>query len=497
MQLDQDDYRFQLQPIIEGLADGVVLFQTDGCISWANTAALAMHGIQQLDELGGDVSGYQRRFELRFRDGHVLDPSEYPSVRALAGEELRDIIIEVRQREGGLRCTHRVRSLFLRDKAGHLSLCALILVDATREFSAEDRFEKAFGANPAPALICRLADLRFIKVNRGFLELTGYHREDLIGRSLYEIDVLEGADGREQAIRSLEAGRMIPQSEVELRLPGGGSKLVIVSGQPIEIGVEPCMLFSFIDLEERRRAYTALAQSEERFAVAFRLAPVPMLITSLADHRILDANDAFVRYFGHERSKAVGRSKADLALWADDEVQTAAERQLQQTDRVQTIEVKLKTASGVSLDCLLTSEGVSILDRRCVLTVIQDITARRQVQSQLVVAVESVMQDTTWLGEKIVAKVNSLMDETASSPVPGIDEDVGLSGRERQVLALIAQGASDKATAQALRISVNTVKNHVSAIYRKTGITKRANAVVWARHHGIGNYIHEKQKSKR
>ena len=191
-------------------------------------------------------------------------------------------------------------------KAIGVELCALILVDATKEYSAEDRFEKAFNCNPAPALICRLADLRFIKVNRGFLELTGYDREALIGRSLYEIDVLEGAEGREQSIRHLEAGRTIPQAEAELRLADGGRRLVIVAGQPIELADEACMLFTFIDLEDRRRAHVALAQSEERFATAFRLAPAPMLITSLTDHRILDANDAFVRHFGHDRSRAVG-----------------------------------------------------------------------------------------------------------------------------------------------------------------------------------------------
>ena len=494
MQVEHDSS--QVRSVIEVITEGVLFLDSDGSISWANTAAAQMHGCAQLSDLGGNVSGYQERFELRFRDGHMLDPAEYPAARALAGEELRDVIIEVRARDGGQRRTHRVRSLVLHKDGGQPSRCALILVDATREYSAEDRFEKAFDANPAPALICRLADLRFIKVNRGFLELTSYHREDLIGRSLYEIDVLEGADGREQAIRLLESGRTIPQNEVELRLPGGGSRLVIVAGQPIEIGDEACMLFSFIDLEERRRAHASLAQSEERFAIAFRMAPVPMLITSLADHRILDANDAFVRHFGHDRSKAVGRSKADLAIWADAKTQADAEQQLREMDRVHTIEVKLKTATGASLDCLLTSEGVSILDRRCVLTVIQDITVRRHAQSQLVVAVESVMQDATWLGEKIVAKVNSLMDETPQ-PADSADGDHGLSGRERQVLALIAQGASDKAVAQTLRISVNTVKNHVSSIYRKTGVTKRANAVVWARHHGIQNYVHEKQKMKR
>ena len=72
------------------------------------------------------------------------------------------------------------------------------------------------------------------------------------------------------------------------------------------------MLFTFIDLEHRSRAEAAIRQSEERFSAAFRLSPIPMLISTLVGHRILDANDAFVREFGHDRSGAIGRSKGDL-----------------------------------------------------------------------------------------------------------------------------------------------------------------------------------------
>ncbi len=49
----------------------------------------------------------------------------------------------------------------------------LIVNDETERFNAEERFERAFSANPAPAIIARLSDMRYVRVNRGFLELTG------------------------------------------------------------------------------------------------------------------------------------------------------------------------------------------------------------------------------------------------------------------------------------------------------------------------------------
>jgi DNA-binding NarL/FixJ family response regulator len=55
-----------------------------------------------------------------------------------------------------------------------------------------------------------------------------------------------------------------------------------------------------------------------------------------------------------------------------------------------------------------------------------------------------------------------------------------LSPREREVLTLLAQGMSNKAIAQALVISPNTVKRHVQAIFDKLGVNSRAAAVAIA-----------------
>ncbi|WP_431268042.1 hypothetical protein [Dankookia sp. P2] len=55
----------------------------------------------------------------------------------------------------------------------------MILSDETERYDAEERFERTFNANPAPAAILRLLDLRYVKVNAGFLEL---HRAEPGGR---------------------------------------------------------------------------------------------------------------------------------------------------------------------------------------------------------------------------------------------------------------------------------------------------------------------------
>ena len=165
------------------------------------------------------MDAYRERFALRYRN-HVT-PNHYPIERVVAGEQFHDVVVEVRRADAPeADFVHCLRSLVATDRDGNPSCLALILKDVTDQFEAEARFEAAFNANPAPAVITRLSDLRHVKVNAGFLEMTGHTRDAVIGRSVYEVDVLAGARNRELAVSRLKEGGTIPQMEACLRPAG-------------------------------------------------------------------------------------------------------------------------------------------------------------------------------------------------------------------------------------------------------------------------------------
>ncbi len=61
-----------------------------------------------------------------------------------------------------------------------------------------------------------------------------------------------------------------------------------------------------------------------------------------------------------------------------------------------------------------------------------------------------------------------------------------LSGREREVLAHVAQGLANKQIARSLGISERTVKVHLGNVFRQIGVGDRTSAALWARDHGFG-----------
>src|SRR5207342_1539052 len=62
----------------------------------------------------------------------------------------------------------------------------------------------------------------------------------------------------------------------------------------------------------------------------------------------------------------------------------------------------------------------------------------------------------------------------------------GLTDREVAILELIAAGLSNDQIAAKLYVSINTVKTHVRAAYKRIGAQSRSQAVIWAMRHGLG-----------
>src|SRR6185312_16994492 len=109
---------------------------------------------------------YRKHISLKHRNNHRLKAKQYPIERVLAGQTFSDVVVAVeRQGHADFHSTQQVRGIPLVNAKGETESLALVIKDVTERFSAEERFERTFAANPAPAVICGLRDLRYIKTN--------------------------------------------------------------------------------------------------------------------------------------------------------------------------------------------------------------------------------------------------------------------------------------------------------------------------------------------
>ncbi len=138
-------------------------------------------------------------------------------------------------------------------------------------------------------------------------------------------------------------------------------------------------------LEESSRAQSEhlLRESEERFSKAFHTSPVNITIVRLSDKKFIEANDAFVRWFGLSREDILGRDSQELGIWANLEDRAKFLADLERNGSVREVECRLRTSRG-SLHTIVQSADIIEINREPHMLVIGlDISQRKQAEAEL------------------------------------------------------------------------------------------------------------------
>ncbi len=93
-------------------------------------------------------------------------------------------------------------------------------------------------------------------------------------------------------------------------------------------------------------------------------------------------------------------------------------------------------------------------------------------------AIRAVASGGIWIDPSLPRKIFDVFQSQASGPVTGPEAANGLTRREREVLACVAEGISNQTIAQKLCISEQTVKTHLSRVFAKLGVKNRLAAAL-------------------
>lgn len=133
------------------------------------------------------------------------------------------------------------------------------------------RYQLAFHNSPAPMSISTYADGRFIDVNRSFLRMIGFDREDLVGRTSRELRFWYDHADRQVLLRKLEANDGLVRFEsLPLRTIDGRRLWTDVSAQTTEIDGMPCLLIIYDEHNLRERKWRAHRETPARRPSAHR-----------------------------------------------------------------------------------------------------------------------------------------------------------------------------------------------------------------------------------
>lgn len=137
------------------------------------------------------------------------------------------------------------------------------------------------------------------------------------------------------------------------------------------------------DITARKRAEAALLESEEVFSKAFRLSPDCVGVVRVKDRTVVRANEALCRLWNRPPEEVIGRGTREYSTWLSEAERLAFLRTLMVRGECLNHETTLRLHDGRQLAFNISSRLIMLGGERCILTVMADITARKESEAEV------------------------------------------------------------------------------------------------------------------
>ncbi|MEP0546692.1 MAG: PAS domain S-box protein [Rhodothermales bacterium] len=254
--LRESEERFR--GLFEGSPDAIFVESLDGVVLDVNPAAARLHNTTREWLIGRDLGelvppAYRERAQADFErlargDTSLLESHSYTADGLVVPVEVRTDRVTYGGQEALLL---HVRDVAERDAAER----------ALRE--SEERFAKAFHAAPVAMTISTFHENRFLDVNGSYCALTGFSRDELLGRTAEELGIMPDGTPAIPHAAQLETTGSASAVEFVIHTKDGVLRDVLVSAELIEISGLTCILGIGFDVTERKRLEREVIEAAE------------------------------------------------------------------------------------------------------------------------------------------------------------------------------------------------------------------------------------------
>lgn len=230
-------------------------------------------------------------------------------------------------------------------------------------------------------------DGRFLSVNPALCRMVGYSEGELLQKTFQEITHPDDLKLEKPALEELFRGkRNFYESEKRFLHQNGSPVWVAVTSSAVKDGTGTVLYRVSVvqNVTERKHAEAALRKSEEKFSTAFRRGPMTLVLSTADENRLIDVNETFERLSGYRRDEVIGRTSVDLGLWENpQDLRRLTDRLFAQGGCLQDAECKFRVRDGSLRNCLVSAEAMDLNGETCILSVIADVTERKQAEAAL------------------------------------------------------------------------------------------------------------------
>jgi PAS domain S-box-containing protein len=137
--------------------------------------------------------------------------------------------------------------------------------------TSEEKFSKAFKASPESLTISSLEDGRILEVNESFERISGYSRQEAIGKTAFELNLWKNPEDRKQLVKALQEKGFVFDMEIEYRRKSGEIINGVTSMELFEQDGKHYIIGVTRDITERKHAEEELKLHRDQLAEKTRL----------------------------------------------------------------------------------------------------------------------------------------------------------------------------------------------------------------------------------
>lgn len=137
------------------------------------------------------------------------------------------------------------------------------------------------------------------------------------------------------------------------------------------------------DITDRKRAEEERRRVDALFTKVFQVTPDVITLTTLEDGRYIDVNENFLSSLGYTREEVIGRTAADLNVWADPGIRDILLREIRSKGGVRDLQTRLRRRDGSVMDVTVSGATLHFDDQDILLLVTRDVTERTRYMREL------------------------------------------------------------------------------------------------------------------